>query len=138
MFYKDVLLTFKTWALPRGPGDEPFGQVALKRYIDDVAVEVIENELVAKLADIFSPTLVWNMSDEMVGLIAGESEDQKFYRGKLERLSKMLKKGLDTCQEFVDSRLLGETSVELPNPSPRPRETLGSSRQTDGCLSGQN
>ncbi len=52
-------------------------QVALKRFVDDIAVEVIEAKLISHLYDIFSPMTVISMSADLVTSIAGESEENR-------------------------------------------------------------
>lgn len=47
----------------------------MKRFIDDVSIEVIETVLISKLGDIFSPIGVTAIDTELVTRIAGESEE---------------------------------------------------------------
>ncbi|KAF2176238.1 hypothetical protein K469DRAFT_760882 [Zopfia rhizophila CBS 207.26] len=54
---------------------EAYYKVALKRFIDDVAVEVVEIKLVSKLYDIFSPITVISVFANLVIAITGESEE---------------------------------------------------------------
>ncbi|KAK4233238.1 P-loop containing nucleoside triphosphate hydrolase protein [Achaetomium macrosporum] len=74
-------------------------KVALKRFVDDVAVEVVEAKLMSALDDILSPLLVYQMSADQVSRIAGESEETCMER---ERLNKqlVLRDGLETCKRF--------------------------------------
>ena len=60
-------------------------QVALKRFVDDVAVQVIDAELVHALADILSPVSVYILPPDKVALIAGESEGSRVEREELTR-----------------------------------------------------
>lgn len=69
-------------------------QVALKFVIDDFAIHVIEECLLQKLPEIFTPSVVIALEDSIVESIAAESEDSKVERiscaGKLEILEKAL------------------------------------------------
>jgi hypothetical protein len=83
-------------------------QVALKRFIDDIAIEVIETKLIAPLGDIFSPVSVSAMPADLVTRIAGESEESRELREQLTKQLDVLTKGSDTCRRFIGARLLGE------------------------------
>ncbi|OAA72311.1 Dynamin, GTPase domain protein [Cordyceps fumosorosea ARSEF 2679] len=76
-------------------------KVAVKRFIDDVAVEVVETCLLEKLGEILDPTSIIRMSDAEVSGIAVETEQSRGTREKLERKLKILKSGSETCKEFA-------------------------------------
>lgn len=84
-----------------------FFQVALKRFIDDVSVEVMEAQLVSKLADILSATSIFDMSDDTISRLAGESEESRAEREQLTRQLQVLKTGLETCRRFASVRIGG-------------------------------
>ncbi|KAI1347300.1 P-loop containing nucleoside triphosphate hydrolase protein [Xylaria sp. FL0043] len=86
---------------------EAYYNVALKRIIDDVAIEVIERKLMAVLSEIFSPVVVLEMPDDLVSAIAGESQDTRDERTKLANQVKILNKGSETCKRFAGPRLAG-------------------------------
>ena len=88
-------------------------QVALKRFIDDIAIEVIEAKLISPLGSIFSPVGVSNMSDDFVTSMAGESEESRAQREQLVKQLDVLKKGSDTCKHFIGVRLLGKMAHVL-------------------------
>lgn len=88
-------------------------QVALKRFIDDVAIEVIEAKLVSPLGNIFSPVSVSDMPADLVTRIAGESEENRSQREQLSKQLDVLMKGSDTCKRFIGVRTLGEETPEL-------------------------
>ncbi|KAI9929494.1 hypothetical protein MW887_000967 [Aspergillus wentii] len=96
-------------------------QVALKRFIDDVAVEVIETKLVSFLSNIFTPMSVFTMPDHLVQRIAGESEESQMIREELTKKLEILNKGADTCRRFVGIRS-ADSLIETP-----PRSTSSSS-----------
>lgn len=82
----------------------------MKRFIDDVAVEVIEAKLVSVLSEILSSVTVCTMSPEQVALIAGESKESRLQREQLEKQLEILRKGSDTCKRFVGTKIVGKTS----------------------------
>ncbi|KAJ0100684.1 hypothetical protein J7T55_002027, partial [Diaporthe amygdali] len=80
---------------------EAYYKVAMKRFIDNVAVEVIEVGLVSALIDILSPVKVHMMKAELVAHIAGESEENQTYREQLNRQLEVLGKGAEICKQFA-------------------------------------
>ncbi|KAK3352495.1 P-loop containing nucleoside triphosphate hydrolase protein [Lasiosphaeria hispida] len=82
-------------------------KVALKRFIDDMAVEVIEAKLVSTLHTILEPVSIFKMSDDQVARIAGESEESRMRREQLTKQLDVLRKGLETCKRFVGLRIGG-------------------------------
>lgn len=83
-------------------------QIALKRFIDDVAVKVIEEKLLAVMTDILSPVAVFEMSDELVEMIAGESQESRTLRAQLTKQIDVLETGSETCKRFAGSQWIGK------------------------------
>ncbi len=81
----------------------------MKRFIDDIAVEVIEVKLVSVLSRIPSPVAVYEMSSELVALNACESEESCTQREQLEKQIDVLRKGSEICKRFSGVGLGGET-----------------------------
>jgi hypothetical protein len=79
----------------------------LKRFIDDVAVEVVEAKLMAALDGILSPVSVFQMSSDQVARIAGESKETRKKREQLTRQLEVLADGLETCKQFAEIRISG-------------------------------
>ncbi|KAL2362838.1 hypothetical protein RJZ56_004253 [Blastomyces dermatitidis] len=79
-------------------------KVALKRFIDDVAIEIIEMKLVSALGALLSPITVFNMPDDIVTRIAGESEEHRAEREELNKQLDILAKGAFTCKQFIGNR----------------------------------
>ncbi|GKZ67889.1 hypothetical protein AnigIFM50267_002443 [Aspergillus niger] len=79
-------------------------KVALKRFIDDVAVEVVEVKLVQSLPSLFTPLKVFEMPSELVSRIAGESDENRALRQQLDKKLRILEKGLRTCRQFASDR----------------------------------
>ncbi|KAL2173766.1 P-loop containing nucleoside triphosphate hydrolase protein [Thermothelomyces heterothallicus CBS 202.75] len=84
-------------------------QVAMRRFIDDIAVEVVEEKLMSALEDILSPVSVSEMSADDVARIAGESEETRAERDRLNKQLEVLENGRDTCRRFVDVRFSGDS-----------------------------
>ncbi|KAL4982526.1 P-loop containing nucleoside triphosphate hydrolase protein [Aspergillus falconensis] len=90
-------------------------KVALKRYVDDIANEVVESQLMLALIQIFSPVSVFDMHGKVVTRIAGESEENRSLREQLNRKLQVLGRGTEICQQFVGIRCSAET---IPNTTP--------------------
>ncbi|MCJ1323323.1 hypothetical protein MMC15_008679 [Xylographa vitiligo] len=84
---------------------EAYYKVALKRFVDDIAIEVVEAKLISSLGDIFSPVAVSAMPVDLVTCIAGESEENRAQREQLTKQLDVLVKGSDTCRRFIGLRL---------------------------------
>jgi hypothetical protein len=89
-------------------------QVAFKRFVDDVAVEAVETNLIAKLGDILSPIKVTCLTADVVTSVAGESEQSRSKRKQLKNQLDVLVQGLDTCKKFVVGNLHGTSGSQLP------------------------
>ncbi|KAH7025370.1 putative dynamin GTPase [Macrophomina phaseolina] len=72
---------------------EAFYKVALNIFVDNIATLAVENCLIGKLADIFSPTVVALMDDETLSRLASETEDIKNEREVLKGRLKSLQQG---------------------------------------------
>ncbi|OXV08191.1 hypothetical protein Egran_04046 [Elaphomyces granulatus] len=86
---------------------EAYYKVALKRFVDDIAIEVIEAKLISQLNSIFSPITVTSMAADLVDSIAGESEENRAQREQLTKQLDILMKGSETCKHFIGVRVLG-------------------------------
>ncbi|KAF4981260.1 hypothetical protein FZEAL_2886 [Fusarium zealandicum] len=80
---------------------EAYYKVALKRFVDDVAVEVIEAGLVSELEKILDPVTVSLMSSDELAKVAGETEASRATRKELETELTVLKEGLGICKTFA-------------------------------------
>ncbi|KAI1468997.1 dynamin family protein [Daldinia caldariorum] len=87
--------------------------IALKRFTDSIATEVIEQKLLAALENILSPVAVFSMSPDLVERIAGESRESRVMREELNKKIDVLQKGSDTCKRFIDSKLSGKTTFHF-------------------------
>ncbi|KAE8320142.1 P-loop containing nucleoside triphosphate hydrolase protein [Aspergillus transmontanensis] len=77
-------------------------KVALKRFIDGVATDVVETTLTKSLNQLLSPIVVHHMSDTSVSRIAGESKENRDLREQLSKKLEILESGSRTCRKFVN------------------------------------
>ncbi|KAK8057207.1 hypothetical protein PG996_011144 [Apiospora saccharicola] len=84
---------------------EAYYQVALKRFIDDIAVEVIEVKIVSALVDVLSPGGVYKMDHALIEALAGELKEDQDRRAKLTKQLEMLTHGIRTCERFESGTL---------------------------------
>jgi hypothetical protein len=76
-------------------------QVAFKRFVDDIAVEAVEINLIRKLGDILSPIKVACLAPDIVTSVAGESDENRAKRRQLMNQLDVLVQGLQTCRKFM-------------------------------------
>ncbi|KAF8246412.1 hypothetical protein K440DRAFT_645130 [Wilcoxina mikolae CBS 423.85] len=74
-----------------------FYKVAYKTFVDNVAIIVVERQLVSNLWDIFSPTSIMGMSDSEVSAICEEAPEDLRRREQLEAKRISLGAGLEAC-----------------------------------------
>ncbi|KAM3487985.1 hypothetical protein MY3957_008715 [Beauveria namnaoensis] len=80
---------------------DAYYKVAMKRFIDDVAVEVIEACLLVKLNEIMDPTSIFTMKDADIARIAAETGESRAERAELEAKLKVLESGSEVCKTFA-------------------------------------
>ncbi|KAF7618002.1 hypothetical protein AFLA_006909 [Aspergillus flavus NRRL3357] len=85
-------------------------KVALKRFIDGVATDVVETTLTKSLNQLLSPIVVHHMSDTSVSRIAGESKENRDLREQLSKKLEILESGSKTCRKFVNIQ-----GITMPN-----------------------
>ena len=73
-------------------------KVALKTFVDNVSIHVVEGLLISDIWSIFSPTDVGQMSPSLVSKIAAESTESQALRQQLDRKLQTLERGLEICQ----------------------------------------
>lgn len=79
--------------------------IALKKFIDDVSVNAVETCLIQCLPDVFSPQVVWELSDDMVELLGSETDATIAERASLTLKREILEKGLQDLDAFTSTRL---------------------------------
>ncbi|KAH7142164.1 dynamin GTPase [Dactylonectria macrodidyma] len=80
---------------------EAYYMVAMKRFIDDVSVEVIETGLVSALRSIIEPVGISTMSAEELDEAAGETDEARRTRKELQVQFSVLKSGAEVCKQFT-------------------------------------
>ncbi|KAI1377916.1 P-loop containing nucleoside triphosphate hydrolase protein [Hypoxylon crocopeplum] len=105
---------------------EAYYKVALKQVVDDFSNLAIEASLISKLPSLFTPEIVFDLSEDVVSRIAAESwetaDERKFLTDKMEILSS----GMTELQRLRKhhQRSSGENiSLEPRVPSPELRQT---------------
>jgi putative heme iron utilization protein len=86
----------------------------MKRFLDDVAVQVIEEVLLSALPAILSPVKIFEMPSEMIARIAGENEDAQAQRHQFAKQLAVLIKGIEVCKEFVVFKDNGKRQFFVP------------------------
>ncbi len=72
-----------------------------------MAVEVIEAKLMSALDHILPPVSVYQMLEDQVARIAGESDETRTEREQLNKQLAVLRNGLETCKRFAGFRISG-------------------------------
>lgn len=54
---------------------EAYYAIAREKFVDDFAVQCVEQALLDKVKDIFNPRITYSLEDEVIQDIAGETED---------------------------------------------------------------
>lgn len=103
---------------------------------------MIEKQLLAALPALFTPLTAFEMPEDLVSEIAGESEESQSLREQLNKKLWILKKGSDTCRRFVGIRGLGREneitlsdSLTLTGPSDSNNEAESRAQQNLETLS---
>ncbi|CAG9981248.1 unnamed protein product [Clonostachys byssicola] len=78
-------------------------EVALGRLIDDIAIQVIECNLVSALEQILDPLTIVKMTDSEINQIADETEETRETRQLLQKQLDILNKGTDIFQRHQKS-----------------------------------
>ncbi|KAL2803302.1 P-loop containing nucleoside triphosphate hydrolase protein [Aspergillus granulosus] len=82
-----------------------FLAVALKRFVDDIANEVVEGKLMFSLSHILSPVTVFDMPASLITRIAGESNESQATREQVHKELSILTKGSEACKRFVRTKI---------------------------------
>ncbi|KAM3508225.1 hypothetical protein MY11210_006825 [Beauveria gryllotalpidicola] len=112
---------------------DAYYKVALKRFIDDVAVEAVEACLLDKLTEIMDPSSIFMMSEAEVASIAAETEESRTARESLRTKLKILKGGSETCKKFAALYFndLGNAVSDTDNTADRSCDTTNEGPATD-------
>ncbi|KAF4124889.1 Dynamin central region [Geosmithia morbida] len=80
---------------------QAYYKVSLKRFIDDIGVLVIEEHLMNKLPEVFSPDVVCLLGDDRIAYLAGESDETMEQRKRLTEKLSVLQK----CRDQLNNAL---------------------------------
>lgn len=99
--------------------------MALKKFIDDVSVLAIEQCLVQKLPDLFSPSVVLNLSDEDIHHLAAESPEAGAERVRYSEKRDVLQAALRSLNRLHKRRARAAVAGKSNSPSRcRPQQTF--------------
>jgi hypothetical protein len=76
-------------------------QRAMSVFINNIAVLAIENCLLSELSGIFSPSLIADLSDQMLCAIAAESKEVDEERSSLREKLRALQSGKQILNEHI-------------------------------------
>jgi hypothetical protein len=81
--------------------------VAVRTFVDNTTVQVIEASIVNDLANVFNPIAVAQMDSELISQITAESQENQTQREMLERKLRILEEGLNICKRHASHQTLG-------------------------------
>ena len=84
----------------------------MKRVIDAVVIHIVEEQLLAHISSIFSPSIVCRTTADITALVAGESAECSRTRKTLGRQLEVLKSGITTCTEFSKRAALVDDKID--------------------------
>lgn len=93
-------------------------QVALTRFIDDTSVVAIEDCLIDKLPDLFTPAVVLELGEEQITALVSESEKTAHKRESIGEKHQTLKNGLRDIKRLQRRRQGGSGSLQKPSHIP--------------------
>ena len=102
-------------------------QVALKTVVDNFGIFAVEECLLNKLPELFKPALVFELDDENVLEIAGESAATIAKREDLSNQEKVLEETMVTLRRV--KTIQGPGKLHLPTISHRPIDQVQSDNQ---------
>ncbi len=97
--------------------------MALKTFVDNITVQVVENLLIKDLWALFSPVDVGSMPSETIAKIAEETSESQALRQQLTRKLSILEKGLEVCQRYSSPRTLLAPPGKDERPKPQRTRT---------------
>lgn len=80
-------------------------QVALKSFIDNISVLVVEQCLISKLPGLFTPDSLYSIPDEEISFLAGENEAATAERARLMEKKACLEKCEDELRKLDKHRV---------------------------------
>ncbi|KAF3025031.1 hypothetical protein E8E14_014332 [Neopestalotiopsis sp. 37M] len=95
-------------------------QIALKKFVDDVSVNAIEACLVQQLPEVFSPGVVWDLTEEEIEQLGSEASSTITERADLTKKLNVLEQGLRDLDAFTARTGSHTTLAALRLPSTGP------------------
>ena len=89
-------------------------KVALKTFVDNLSIQVVEGLLIGDIWSIFSPSDVGQMAPSLISKIAAESPESQALRQQLDRKLQTLKKGMEICQRHSTHSTIGRFHHPCP------------------------
>lgn len=105
----------------------------MKRFIDGVAAQVIEDKLINALESILFPISIFEMDSKQIAIIAGEFEDSRIEREQLTEQLTVLQKGMNTCKRFTGIKFTGNSLFVSATPK---TDSAPGAQKTPGPLGG--
>ncbi|UKZ96782.1 uncharacterized protein TrAFT101_011559 [Trichoderma asperellum] len=90
-------------------------EIAFKRFIDEVSIQVIETGLISQIRNILSPLVVAQMDEDDMAAIVGEKEAIRTARKNLQAKIKLLEEGARTCKRFSGYQILAGINGDAKN-----------------------
>ncbi|ETS73761.1 hypothetical protein PFICI_14707 [Pestalotiopsis fici W106-1] len=75
--------------------------IALEKFVDDISVNAIEVCLVQELPEVFSPAVVWDLTDEEIEQLGSEADWTITERAELTKKLSVLEQGLRDLDAFT-------------------------------------
>ncbi|KAI2471102.1 P-loop containing nucleoside triphosphate hydrolase protein [Annulohypoxylon bovei var. microspora] len=109
---------------------EAYYKVALKQAVDDFSTLAVEASLISKLPHLFTPEIVFDLSDDVVTKIAAESWETADERKFLTEKTEILSSGMSELQRLRKHHRRAndheETNADTPtSTSPEPEQSSG-------------
>lgn len=83
----------------------------MKRFLDNIATEIIELALIYALSSHVIFRQGYEMAPELVAHIAGGFGETQIHRDKLKRQLEVLSRGAETCRQFAVKRFSGDSII---------------------------
>lgn len=87
-------------------------KVALKQFVDDFAIHAVEQALLARIEELFTPGSIFELEGELIAGIAGETKESQIERESSEAKLRMSRDALETLKRLDRSHI----RVCLPPP----------------------
>ncbi|KAM0264888.1 hypothetical protein ACHAQJ_000404 [Trichoderma viride] len=111
---------------------DAYYEIAFKRFIDEMSVQVIEIGLVGEIREILSPIVVAQMEEDDMAAIVGEKAEVRTARNKLKAKLKLLNDGAETCKKFSGFQILAGITDDDGEADPPASFVVNKAAKTNG------